>query len=82
MNWKNSQKNSRIKILTYENNIGLHHTLKTCCLNVAKGECVARQDDNFSKPERLKNQLKLLNNHQEYAPLAGICVGVFDDEGI
>lgn len=61
--------------------MGLHHALNTC-LKVATGEYIARQDDDdLSKPERLKNQLEFLNEHQEYA-MVGTCADVFDDEGI
>lgn len=78
---KIAKKDSRIKILTYDNNVGLHHALNTC-LKVATGEYIARQDDDdLSKPERLKNQLEFLNEHQEYA-MVGTCADVFDDEGI
>lgn len=78
---KIAKKDSRIKILTYDNNIGLHHALNTC-LKAAKGEYIARQDDDdLSKPERLVKQLEFLNKHQEYA-IVGTCADVFDDEGV
>lgn len=78
---KIAKKDSRIKILTYDNNMGLHHALNTC-LKEAKGEYIARQDDDdLSKPERLKVQLEFLDEHQEYA-MVGTCADVFDDEGM
>ncbi len=77
---KIAKKDPRIKILTYDNNMGIHHALNTC-LKEAKGEYIARQDDDLSKPERLKVQLEFLDEYQEYA-MVGTCADVFDDEGM
>ena len=76
-----ASKDSRIKILTYENNSGLNHALNVC-LESASGEYIARQDDDdWSKPERLQMQVDFLTRHLEYA-MVGACADVFDDNGI
>lgn len=47
--------------MTYDNNMGIHHALNTC-LKEANGEYIARQDDDdLSKPKRLKVQLEFLD---------------------
>lgn len=78
---KIESRDSRIRILTYEKNRGLSHALNVC-LQAAKGEYIARQDDDdVSKPERLEKQVDFLNEHSEYA-IVGTCADVFDDDGI
>ena len=72
---------SRIRIISYDKNQGLNHALNTC-LEVAKGEYIARQDDDdLSKPERLRIQMGFLNEHPEYA-MVGTCADIFDDDGV
>ncbi len=54
-------------LLRNDRNLGLQRTLNKC-LEHASGEFIARQDgDDYSKPERLEKELKLLLEHREYA---------------
>lgn len=78
---KIAQSDSRIKIISYEKNCGLNHALNKC-LKVSQGQYIARQDDDdISKPERLKKQVQFLDENPEYA-IVGTCADVFDDKGI
>ena len=78
---KIAQSDSRIKIISYEKNRGLNHALNEC-LAVSQGKYIARQDDDdISKPERLKKQVQFLDENPEYA-IVGTCADVFDDNGI
>ena len=70
---KIAQSDSRIKIISYEKNRGLNHALNEC-LAVSQGKYIARQDDDdVSKPERLKKQVQFLDENREYA-----IVGTYD----
>ena len=78
---KIAQSDSRIKIISYEKNRGLNHALNEC-LAVSQGKYIARQDDDdVSKPERLKKQVQFLDENREYA-IVGTCADVFDNNGI
>lgn len=78
---KIAQSDSRIKIISYEKNRGLNHALNEC-LAVSQGKYIARQDDDdVSKPERLKKQVQFLDKNREYA-IVGTCADVFDNNGI
>lgn len=78
---KIAQSDSRIKIISYEKNRGLSHALNEC-LAVSQGKYIARQDDDdVSKPERLKKQVQFLDENREYA-IVGTCADVFDNNGI
>ncbi|HCT90569.1 MAG TPA: beta(1,3)galactosyltransferase EpsH [Lachnospiraceae bacterium] len=75
------KKDSRIKIFSYERNKGLSAALNIC-LRKAKGEYIARQDDDdISKPDRFEEQLSFLENHPQYA-IVGTLADVYDDYGI
>ena len=76
-----AKKDSRIRVLSYKENKGLNFALNTC-LHYARGEYIARQDDDdISKPERFQKQEDFLNKHLEY-DVVGTCAEVFDDNGI
>lgn len=78
---KLEKKDSRIKILSYEKNKGLNNALNTC-LSEAKGEYIARQDDDdISKPLRLEKEVKFLDRNKEYA-IVGSLADIFDDNGV
>lgn len=75
------KKDKRIKIVSYEKNQGLGCALNRC-LQEAKGEYIARQDDDdISYPDRLKKELYFLEQNQEYA-IVGTLADVFDDTGV
>ena len=75
------KKDRRIKILSYDHNKGLNYALNQC-LKVAKGDYIARQDDDdISNPKRLEKELLFLESHKEYA-IVGTLAEVFDDTGI
>lgn len=60
---KIAAKDSRIKVLSYSQNKGLNYALNEC-LQCAKGEYIARQDDDdISKPERLEKEMLFLDEH-------------------
>lgn len=62
---KIAQSDSRIKIISYEKNRGLNHALNEC-LAVSQGKYIARQDDDdVSKPERLKKQVQFLDENRQ-----------------
>lgn len=72
---------SRIRILSYDDNKGLAYALNFC-IDYAKGEYLARQDDDdISYPDRLQKQVKFLQEHPEYA-IVGAQADVYDDGGI
>lgn len=75
------KRDSRIKVLHYEKNQGLAFALN-CCINEARGKYIARQDDDdVSKSNRFERQLKILEEHPEYA-IVGCIAEVFDENGI
>lgn len=72
---------SRIKILSYEENKGLANALNTCLKN-ANGDFIARQDDDdVSYPNRLERQVKFLENNPQYA-FVGTLADICDKNGI
>ncbi len=72
---------SRIRIISYNDNKGLSYALNMC-LKEARGEYIARQDDDDkSYPLRLKRQVEFLDERKEFA-LAGTIADVYDDSGI
>lgn len=61
---------NRIVVLKNAHNSGLAQSLNNC-LSVAKGEYVARMDDDdYSHSERLEKEVYFLNQHPEYAIVA------------
>ena len=72
---------TRIQLLRNKYNMGLASTLNHC-LQYAKGEYIARMDDDdVSYPERFREQVNFLNNNKEYAFVSSI-VDCFDGQGI
>ncbi len=60
-----SEKDSRIKIIVNEENIGLTKSLNKG-LNIARGEYIARMDaDDISMPLRFEKQVKFMDEHQD-----------------
>lgn len=58
-----AQKDSRIKILSNQSNIGLTKSLNRA-LSIASGEYIARMDaDDISLPDRFKKQIAYLESH-------------------
>lgn len=71
----------RIQILHYDNNVSLGNALNTC-LKHAKGEYIARQDDDdFSDKSRFEKQVKFLDENDDYC-MVGCCAQVYDDNGV
>lgn len=74
-------KDDRITILTYPENHGLNYALNMC-LEKAKGQYIARQDDDDqSNLLRLEKQVSFLNTHNQYA-IVGVLADVYDNDGI
>ncbi len=75
-----AEKDNRIKVIQNEKNMRLAYSLNHC-LSVAKGEYIARMDDDdISLPERFEKQVKYLDEHPEMA-VVGSAVIVFDENG-
>lgn len=71
----------RIKIIGYKENKGLANALN-CCLKVAKGYYIARQDDDDeSLPSRFEKQIKFMKNNGSFS-IVGTIANVFDDNGV
>lgn len=71
----------RIRILHEQKNGGLGAALNHC-LAEAKGEFIARQDDeDLSEPDRFEKQLVFLRSHPEFSFVSS-WIDVFDDSGI
>lgn len=69
-----------MKLIRNETNIGLSHTLNRC-LELAKGEYIARQDgDDMSLPYRLESQIKALEKHPEMT-IVSSAMSLFDQTG-
>ncbi len=78
---KLSERDKRIRILSYQNNKGLAGALNFC-IDYSCGEYIARQDyDDFSIHTRIEEQVSFLDNHPEYA-IVGTIADVYDDHGI
>ncbi|PKM60514.1 MAG: beta(1,3)galactosyltransferase EpsH [Firmicutes bacterium HGW-Firmicutes-4] len=72
---------SRIKVVTYEENRGLSSALNYA-LSFTTGEYIARQDDDdISYPERFQVELKFLSEHPEIG-FVGCLADIYDDDGI
>lgn len=70
----------RFVVIQNENNLGLNKTLNKC-LMLADGEYIARMDgDDISLPERFEKEVKILNEHQEYAIVSSVMT-TFDESG-
>ena len=70
----------RFILIKNEQNMGLNFTLNRC-LELAKGEYVARMDgDDISLPDRLQMEVDFLDSHPEYAIVSGSMIQ-FDDDG-
>lgn len=68
-------------ILKNERNSRLAYSLNRC-LEVAKGEYVARMDgDDISAQNRLEKQVDFLDNHSEYS-VVGTAMTPFDERGV
>lgn len=71
----------RIKVLTYNENKGLSYALNEC-LKYAKGEYIARQDDDdISKTIRLEEELNFLKKNNEY-DFVGTLAEIYDQDGV
>ena len=71
---------AQIVLLRNETNKKLSYTLNRC-LEVAKGELIARMDgDDISRPERLEKQINYLLSHPD-VDLVGTQMMRFDEEG-
>lgn len=78
---KVSKLDKRIKVIGYNENKGLAYALNFC-IRVARGEYIARQDDDdVSLPDRLEKQLNFIENNKKYS-IVGSRANVFDDSGI
>ncbi len=76
-----AKKDKRIKVLHNGQNIGLAGTLNKC-LAYAKGEYVARMDDDdVSQEGRFEKQVSFLDTHTEYV-LLGTGRKIFDKQGV
>ncbi len=70
----------RFVLVRNEHNMGLNYTLNRC-LELAKGEYVARMDgDDISLPDRLQKEVDFLDNNPEYAIVSGSMI-LFDAQG-
>jgi len=60
-----SIKDSRVKLISFEENKGLAAALNAC-IDVASGKYIARQDDDdISLPGRFEKQTEYLENHSD-----------------
>ena len=74
------QMDSRIKVITYENNKGLANALNAC-IEISAGKYIARQDeDDISNPNRIERQVDYLDKHNDVS-IVGSNAIVFDDNG-
>lgn len=70
----------KIKLLRNNSNMGLNHTLNRC-LELVKGEYIARQDgDDMSLPHRFEVQLKAFEQYPEVA-IVSSSMALFDNSG-
>ncbi len=75
-----AQKDSRIKLLRNEKNLGLAASLNRC-IEVSVGQFIARHDcDDYNAPERFAKQISFLNSHPDVS-LVGTAVILFDENG-
>jgi len=65
-----SEEDSRIVVIKNDQNSGLAKTLNNC-LAIVSGEYVARMDDDdYSHPNRMEEEVRFLDDHPEYAIVA------------
>lgn len=70
---------SRVHLIHNSTNSGLNISLNRC-IEVAKGDFIARMDDDdISLPERFERQISFLNDHPEIA-FVGTSKSFFDDD--
>ncbi len=70
----------KFTLLKNENNLGLNKTLNKC-LEIAKGEYIARMDgDDISLPTRFEKEVNFLDAHPEYAIVSTPMI-LFDESG-
>lgn len=76
-----AEKDNRIVLIKNSNNLGLAKTLNNC-LEISKGDYIARMDDDdISHSTRFKKQVLFLDNNKEYA-LVGTSRNLYDSNGI
>lgn len=74
-------KNAQIKLIRNEKNSGLGVSLNHC-LEYAKGEFIARQDDDdYCDITRIEKQVNFLEKNPEYS-LVSACLEKYDEEGV
>lgn len=77
---KLTMNDDRVVLIKNEKNMGLAYTLNHC-LEVAKGEYIARMDaDDISVLDRLEKQVEFLDRNDEYA-VVGSSAKLFDENG-
>ncbi len=73
---KHAEKDSRIRLIENEKNLGLVETLNKG-LELAKGNYIARMDaDDICHPERFQKQIHFMDNHPEVV-ICGTCFQCF-----
>lgn len=78
---KIADRDSRVKLLENGKNLSLAPTLNKC-LNEARGEYIARMDDDdISHPQRFEKQVNFLDSHEKYA-IVGTSRNMYDENGI
>lgn len=74
------KKDPRIRVLKNPINRGLNKTLNNC-LSETRGQFIARMDgDDICAPTRLEKEMKVLQEHPEYA-IVSTEMGMFDADG-
>lgn len=76
-----AEKDTRIKLLKNESNLGLAASLNRC-IEMAEGEYIARHDlDDYCDVTRIEKQLAYLKKHSEIA-FVGTQAYLFDEKGV
>lgn len=74
-------RDSRIKILKNDKNLGLAGTLNRS-IKLSRGAYIARMDDDdIAHPERLEKQVEFLEKNKQYS-FIGSCANVYNEEGV
>lgn len=74
------RRDKRIKVINNDINAGLAKSLNNC-LKIAKGEYIARMDDDdISHIDRFEKQVYFLNTYQQY-DFVGCAIRLFDENG-